>query len=142
MIATGILLVEDDEHDALLTRRALARTSAEIVRARDGVEALALLHASDPTVRVTPRVVLLDLKLPKVDGFEVLRRVRADERTRLLPVVVLTSSSEDRDVDACYGLGANSYVAKPIEFQRFADAVGMLGLYWLDTNAPPPRGHA
>jgi two-component system response regulator len=111
--------------------------------ARDGVEALDFIfcegaYASrDP--RDLPQVILLDLKLPKVDGLEVLRRIRADERTRLLPVVILTSSKEEQDLLTSYSLGANSYVRKPVDFNQFADAVRQLGLYWLVLNEPPPR---
>ena len=131
-----ILLVEDNPDDETLTRRALAKNNIqnEVRVARDGAEALELLRT------VTPELVLLDLKLPKVDGLEVLRRIRADERTRLLPVVILTSSKEERDLVAGYGLGANSYIRKPVDFAQFVEAVRQLGLYWLVLNqSPPPR---
>ena len=108
--------------------------------AHDGAEALDYLlgtgaHAGRP---IAPEVILLDLKLPKVDGLEVLRRIRADDRTRLLPVVILTSSREERDLISGYGLGANSYIRKPVDFQQFVEAVRQLGLYWLVLNEPPP----
>jgi CheY-like chemotaxis protein len=140
-----ILLVEDDPDDEALTLRALraAHVGDEVVVVRDGVEALDYLfgtgrHAGRD-VSLQPRVVLLDLKLPRLDGLEVLRRIRADERTRLLPVVILTSSAEDRDRVESYRLGANSYVRKPVDFGRFAEAIRQLGLYWLRLNQPPPR---
>jgi two-component system response regulator len=139
-----ILLVEDNPDDVLLTLRAFERSRVvnEIVVARDGAEALDYLfargaHASrDPTVM--PEVVLLDLKLPKVDGLEVLRRMRADDKTRRLPVVVLTSSNEEKDVITSYDLGANSFVRKPVDFDEFVEAARLLGLYWLILNEPLP----
>jgi CheY-like chemotaxis protein len=141
-----ILLVEDNPDDEALTLRALKRAKIrnEVVVARDGVEALDYLfgtgaHAGRDT-SLMPQVVLLDLKLPKVDGLDVLRRLRADERTRFLPVVILTSSNEERDRIDGYKLGANSYVRKPVDFTRFADAVQHLGLYWLLLNEPAPPG--
>jgi two-component system response regulator len=144
MSSRPILLVEDNPDDEALTLRALrkANVSNEVVVARDGVEALDYLlstgrHA-EAAARPTPQVILLDLKLPKVDGLEVLRRLRADERTRLLPVVILTSSNEEQDLIEGYRLGANSYVRKPVDFGHFADAVRQLGLYWLIVNQPPP----
>ena len=138
---TMILLVEDNPDDEALTLRALRKANVgnEVVVVRDGVEALDFLFGSggqDPATR--PHVVLLDLKLPKVDGLEVLRRIRADERTKLLPVVILTSSDEEQDRISGYALGANSYVRKPVDFAQFADAVRQLGLYWLVLNQPPP----
>ncbi len=140
-----ILLVEDNPDDETLTLRALRQNhiSNEVIVAHDGVEALEYLHGATPAGgddRALPEVVLLDLKLPKVDGFEVLRRIRADERTKLLPVVILTSSDEDQDLVTSYRLGANSYVRKPVEFGEFATAVQQLGLYWLLINESPPRG--
>ena len=139
-----ILLVEDNANDEYLTLRALKKHNVanDVVVAHDGVEALDYLfatgaHAGRDT-RELPLVVLLDLKLPKVDGLEVLRRVRGDERTRLLPVVILTSSNEERDVINGYKLGTNSYVQKPVDFTAFMDAVGQLGLYWLMLNQPVP----
>ncbi len=142
---TVILLVEDNPDDEALTVRALKKNKIlnEVVVARDGVQALDYLfgqgpHAGRDTTE-TPQVVLLDLKLPKVDGLEVLRRLRADDRTRLLPVVILTSSNEERDRINGYGLGANSYVRKPVDFDAFVTATAQLGLYWLVLNEPPPR---
>lgn len=142
---TVILLVEDNPDDEALTVRALKKNKIlnEVVVARDGVQALDYLfgqgpHAGRDTTE-TPQVVLLDLKLPKLDGLEVLRRLRADDRTRLLPVVILTSSNEDQDRINGYGLGANSYVRKPVDFDAFVTATAQLGLYWLVLNEPPPR---
>lgn len=139
-----ILLVEDNANDEFLTLRALKKHNIanDVVVARDGAEALDYLFGTgtyegrDPAE--LPVVMLLDLKLPKVDGMEVLRRVRADERTHLIPVVILTSSNEDRDVINGYKLGTNSYVQKPVDFTAFVDAVGQLGLYWLMLNQPVP----
>jgi len=143
-----ILLVEDNVDDEMLTVRALKhnRIHNEIIIARDGVEALDFLFAQGAftgrDMSVLPQVVLLDLKLPKVDGREVLKRIRADERTRLLPVVILTSSNEERDRVDSYGLGANSYVRKPVDFGEFSEAVRQLGLYWLLLNQPAPVGRS
>jgi CheY-like chemotaxis protein len=139
-----ILLVEDNPDDEKLTLRALHKNkiSNEVVVVRDGVEALDYLFSTGPyegkSVNVMPQVVLLDLKLPKVDGLEVLRRLRADERTKLLPVVILTSSNEEHDRITGYALGANSYVRKPVDFSQFIEAARQLGLYWLVLNEPPP----
>lgn len=132
-----ILLVEDNPDDIELTLRALKKhnISNEVIVVRDGAAALDRLLGGGEL----PEVVLLDLKLPKVDGIEVLRRVRADARTRLLPVVILTSSREERDLAAAYASGANSYVQKPVDFAQFSDAVRQLGLYWLLLNVGPPR---
>lgn len=139
----SILLVEDNPDDEALTRRALAKNNIhnEIVVARDGAEALDLVFGTGPHTGkpMAPEIVLLDLKLPKVDGMEVLRRIRAEPRTRLLPVVILTSSREERDVVNGYGLGANSYIRKPVDFSQFVEAVRQLGLYWLVLNEPPPQ---
>jgi CheY-like chemotaxis protein len=131
-----ILLVEDNPDDAELTTRALKKNNIlnEVVIARDGAEALELLLEK----RVDPQIVLLDLKLPKIDGLGVLKRIREDARTKLLPVVVLTSSKEDKDIVESYSLGANSYVQKPVEFSQFMEAVGRLGLYWLVLNEGAP----
>ena len=138
-----ILLVEDNPTDAELCIRALKKNNLanSLVWTKDGAEALDFLFAtgaySDRSVTCPPKVVLLDLRLPKVDGMEVLRRVKADERTRLIPVVVLTSSKEDRDIAESYQLGVNSYISKPVEFDAFAKTVSELGLYWLLVNRPP-----
>lgn len=140
----SILLVEDNPDDEELTLMALKDSNIvnEVIVARDGVEALDCLFGTgqyagrDPSRR--PTLILLDLKLPKLSGLEVLQRLRADPRTELLPVVILTSSSEEEDIVASYRLGANSYVRKPVEFHRFADAVRQLGLYWLLLNEAPP----
>ena len=139
-----ILLVEDNPDDEMLTLRALRKANVgnDIVVARDGVEALDYLFGTGShagrDVRELPHVMLLDLKLPRIDGLEVLRRVRADDRTRVLPVVILTSSNEEPDRTKGYRLGANSYVRKPVDFTEFVDAVRQLGLYWLLLNQPPP----
>ena len=139
-----ILLVEDQDDDVELTLRAFSRSNIanEIVVVRDGEEALDYLLTSGPYAdrdpSLTPSVVLLDLKLPKVSGLDVLRRMRADTRTRRLPVVVLTSSNEERDVIASYDLGANSFVRKPVDFAQFIEAAHHLGLYWLVLNEPFP----
>jgi len=140
-----ILLVEDNPRDEELTIRALKKSNVlnPIVVARDGAEALDYLHArgahAERDASSLPQLVLLDLKLPKVDGLEVLRELRGDPRTALLPVVVLTSSVEEQDLLRSYSLGANSYVRKPVDFVQFIEAVRQLGLYWLVLNeAPPP----
>ncbi len=140
-----ILLVEDNPDDEALTLRALKKNNImnEVVVARDGVQALDYLfgtgaHAGRDT-SMQPQVVLLDLKLPKVDGLEVLRRLRADKRTSLLPVVILTTSKEERDLTDGYRLGANSYIQKPVEFGGFSEAVRQLGMYWLLLNQAPPQ---
>jgi two-component system, response regulator len=138
-----ILLVEDDAHDAELALRALSKHNLanRVVRVKDGVEALEFIYATGDyqhrSVDVLPRVVLLDLKLPRLDGIEVLRRIRGDERTRLLPVVMLTSSREEQDVIESYELGVNSYIVKPVNFEDFLEAVSNLGSYWLVLNTPP-----
>jgi two-component system response regulator len=139
-----ILLVEDNPDDQALTLRALKANNImnPVVLVEDGAQALDYLFGTggyaDRDTSVQPQVVLLDLKLPKVDGLEVLKRLRADRRTRLLPVVILTSSKEDRDVVNGYSLGANSYIRKPVDFSEFREAVRQLGLYWLLLNVPPP----
>jgi len=137
-----ILLIEDNPKDEALTLRALKKHNIgnDVVVARDGAEAIERLFgpAGDGVKPPLPQLVLLDLKLPKIDGLDVLRRIRSDERTRLLPVVILTSSVEERDLTEGYRLGANSYVRKPVDFVEFAEAVRQLGLYWLILNRPPP----
>jgi two-component system, response regulator len=139
-----ILLVEDNPDDEELTLLSLRKNNLahDIVVVRDGVEAIEFLFGNGQyahrDVSHVPTVILLDLKLPKLDGLGVLKRLRTDERTRTLPVVVLTSSSQDADVIASYNLGANSYVRKPVEFGAFVEAVSSLGLYWVLLNRPPP----
>jgi len=145
MIYKMILLVEDNPDDEALTVRALKKNKIanNLAIVRDGAEALDFLFFTgayaerDP--QEIPEVILLDLKLPKVDGLEVLRRIRADERTRLLPVVVLTSSKEEQDLIKSYKLGANSYVRKPVDFSQFVEAIRQLGMYWLVLNEAPPQ---
>lgn len=141
-----ILLVEDNPDDELLAIRALKQNKImnEVVVARDGAEALDYLFGTGAyagrDTSVMPQVILLDLKLPKISGLEVLKRLRNDDRTKLLPVVVLTSSKEDRDLNESYRLGANSYIRKPVDFAQFSEAIKQLGLYWLVLNeAPPPK---
>ena len=133
-----ILLVEDNPRDEALTLRALKKNNIvnDVVIARDGVEALNYLFGAgtDGNVNVMPQLVLLDLKLPKVDGLQVLEKIREDERTRRLPVVIFTSSNEEEDMIKSYNLGANSYVRKPVDFEQFVDATRQLGLYWLVLN--------
>ncbi|MDR3576072.1 MAG: response regulator [Anaerolineaceae bacterium] len=140
-----ILLVEDNPDDEELTSMALSESNIlnKVIVAHDGVEALDYLFGTGTyagrDLSQTPQIVLLDLKLPKLDGLEVLKRMRADSRTQFIPVVVLTSSSEEEDIFSSYRFGANSYVRKPIEFHRFADSVRQLGLYWLLINEAPPQ---
>ena len=139
-----ILLVEDNPNDVTLTERALKKSHIlnELIVTKDGVEALDYLFGEGKWInrdlKHTPQLVLLDLKLPKIDGLEVLKRIRANERTKLLPVVILTSSGEEKDLIDGYSLGANSYIRKPVSFDQFADAVRNLGLYWLVLNEAPP----
>ena len=141
-----ILLVEDNPDDELLAIRALKKNNImnEVVVARDGVEALDYLFGTGiyagRDMSVMPQVILLDLKLPKIDGLEVLRRLRDDERTELLPVVILTSSKEELDLTTSYSLGANSYIRKPVDFIQFTEAIKQLGLYWLVLNESPLIG--
>ena len=140
-----ILLIEDNESDELLTVRALSKANLanEIVVTRDGEEALAYLFATGAyagrDVKALPTVALLDLNLPKIGGLDVLRRIRADERTKYLPVVVLTSSGEEKDIVQSYELGANAYVRKPVDFNEFAQAAKTLGLFWLLVNEALPK---
>ena len=140
------MLIEDNPDDEVLACRALKQKSigSDVVVARDGAEALDFLFGTGAyegrDLEVMPQLVLLDLKLPKVSGLEVLRRLRADERTRLLPVVILTSSREQQDLVDGYGYGANSYIRKPVDFARFVEAVRQLGLYWLVLNETPQVG--
>lgn len=141
-----ILLVEDNPDDVKLTQRALRQSNIlnELVVARDGVEALDYLFGTgqyaERDTRLLPQVILLELKMPRMDGLELLQRIRADEKTRLLPVVVLTTSTEERDRMESYKLGANSYIRKPMDFQQFTEAVQQLGLYWLVLNQGPLTG--
>jgi CheY-like chemotaxis protein len=138
-----VLLVEDNPDDEELTRRALQKSNIphELLVARDGVEALDYLFGTGVyagrDLRVMPQLIMLDLKLPKLDGLEVLRRLRADARTRLLPVAVFTSSSEKQDIKESYELGSNSYIRKPVDFDHFSEAVRQVGSYWLALNIPP-----
>jgi two-component system response regulator len=138
-----ILLVEDNPTDAELTIRALTRKNLanKVVWVKDGAEALDFIFAkgeySDRNAEELPKLILLDLRMPKVDGLEVLQKIKAEENTRRIPVVVLTSSQEDRDIVESYKLGVNSYVSKPVEFDEFIDAVSTLGFYWMLINNPP-----
>jgi two-component system, response regulator len=141
-----ILLVEDNPDDVELALRAFARINLtnRIHVARDGEEALEFIYGEGRyegrSLEEGPKIVLLDLKLPKVDGIEVVRRLKGDPRTKAIPLIVLTSSSEDPDVQACYGLGVNSYIVKPVDFEQFSESVAQLGMYWLLLNHPPkPR---
>ena len=146
MESKKILLVEDNPRDVELTRRALQKSNVynDLIVVEDGVEALKYFFGDDDksgcAVKDCPVVVLLDLKLPKVDGLDVLRRLRSEEKTRLIPVVVLTSSNEESDIIASYDLGANSFIRKPVKFANFAEAIHQLGLYWLILNQPAPNG--
>ena len=139
-----ILQVEDNPDDVELTLRALKNNNIqnEVVVARDGAEALDYLFGTGAfagrDADIMPGVILLDLRLPKIDGLEVLRRIRGDERTKLLPVVILTSSKEERDLLNGYTLGANSYIRKPVDFAQFSEAIRQMGMYWLLLNEPPP----
>ena len=140
---TDILFVEDNSSDAELTIRALRKVNLadKLIHVEDGKEALDFLfaegiYAGRADMRM-PKVILLDIKMPRVDGIEVLRRIKADDRTKKIPVVIMTSSNEDKDILASYGLGVNSYIVKPVEFASFANAVSDLGLYWLLVNRTP-----
>ena len=140
-----ILLVEDNPDDEALTLRALRKNNIgnEVVVARDGAEALDYFFGTGAyagrDMTIMPSMTLLDLKLPKIDGLEVLKRLRADDRTKLIPVVILTSSKEEQDLINGYSLGANSYIRKPVDFGQFVEAVRQLGLYWLVLNEAPPK---
>ncbi|SRR5450759_888625 len=142
----AILLVEDNPSDVELTKRAFEKKNLAntLVVARDGQDALDYLFGAGTyagrDVADVPACILLDLKLPKVDGVTVLQTIKADARTRMIPVIVLTSSNEPKDIKACYGLGTNSYIRKPVDFDEFVEAVSHLGLYWLVLNEPPPVG--
>ena len=139
-----LLLVEDNDNDIILTKRALTKANIknELVIARDGVEAIDYLYGkfqkNSGDERLCPALILLDLKLPKVDGLEVLKRIRDDKRTYICTVVILTSSKEDIDLTGCYELGANSYIRKPVDYLQFVEAIRQLGLYWLVLNEPAP----
>ena len=140
-----ILLVEDNPDDEALTLRALKKNKIanQIIVTRDGAEALDYMFGTGSyagrNLEEMPEVILLDLKLPKVDGLEVLRRIRSNPKTRMVPVVILTSSKEDQDLIQAYSIGVNSYVRKPVDFNEFVEAIGQLGLYWLVLNEAPPR---
>ncbi|MEX0929543.1 MAG: response regulator [Balneolales bacterium] len=138
-----VILIEDNISDAELTIRALKKKNLcnQIVHLKDGAEALDFIFAKGEyegrDMTKTPKVILLDLKMPKIDGIEVLKRIKADDRTRAIPLVILTSSGEDPDIKRCYELGANSYIVKPVDFQCFLEAVTDLGMYWMLVNQPP-----
>jgi two-component system response regulator len=144
MKSKTILLVEDNPSDIGLTKRALEKNhiANDMIVVEDGQEALDYLFCGDPltglNMKELPALILLDLKLPKVDGLQVLSRIRSEERTKRLPVVILTTSSEEDDIAQSYDLGANSYIRKPVDFRRFVEAVQQLGLYWLMMNEPAP----
>lgn len=132
-----ILLIEDNPDDAELTIRTLKKNNLanNLIHLQDGEEAMAFLFSQ--TERITPKLILLDLKMPKVDGIEVLRAIKGDETRRSIPVVVLTSSKEERDIVESYKLGVNAYIVKPVEFEKFTEAIKQLGLFWLILNEPP-----
>lgn len=138
-----ILLIEDNPSDVKLTLKALQKHNLanKVTVLKDGAEALDFLFAkglyADRNYKEIPKVIFLDLKLPLVDGIEVLRKIKSEEATKKIPVVVLTSSKESKDIDACYGLGVNSYVVKPLDFEKFLNSVSNLGLYWVLMNEPP-----
>jgi two-component system, response regulator len=142
-----VLLVEDNMHDAEMTIRSLKKVNLanNLVHVKDGEEALEFIFAQGKfagrDLVNSPKVILLDIKMPKVDGIEVLRRIKADEATRCIPVVIMTSSKEELDIVSSYALGVNSYVVKPVDFEGFAKAVSQLGMYWLLTNQPPLSPH-
>jgi two-component system response regulator len=139
MRESPILLVEDNPDDEALTRRAFERSNVvnELDVVRDGQLALDYLFGNGSPAHKAPALILLDLKLPKIDGIEVLRQVKADPRTRHIPVVILTSSQQESDLVETYGLGANSYIIKPVDFEKFTEAIRLIGMYWLLTNHPP-----
>lgn len=145
MTARAILLVEDNPSDVALTQRAWAKSAIKnpLVVAEDGQQALDYLFGSGAhagrDASDTPMLILLDLKLPRIDGLALLRRIRAEARTRRIPVVILTSSGEEADIAAGYDLGTNSYIRKPVDFHQFAETIKQLGLYWLVINEPPPK---
>jgi two-component system response regulator len=134
-----ILLAEDNERDAEMTLRALRKNNLgnRVHRVKDGEEAIEFLFSAGRAAEALPKLILLDLKMPKVDGIEVLRRIRSEERTRILPVVIMTSSNEERDVVESYRLGVNSYIVKPIDFSAFVEVVAKIGLYWVVANRIP-----
>jgi two-component system response regulator len=138
-----ILLIEDNMNDAELTIRALKKNNLanKLVHLKDGTEAIDFIFAegnySGRKVENVPKVILLDLKMPKLNGIEVLKKIKADERTKKIPVVILTSSNEDPDIQECYRLGVNSYVVKPVQFEQFVKSISELGLYWMILNQPP-----
>ena len=133
-----ILLVEDSDDDAVLMYRAFRKQkiSTEIVRAKNGFQALSFLFGDEQTAKISPALVLLDIKLPKLSGLDVLKSIRANQATKSLPVIMLTTSDHQEDIFRAYDLGTNSYIRKPIEFDKFVDAVGQIGLYWLELNEP------
>jgi len=138
-----IMLVEDNPDDAALTIRALKKQNIanKLIHLKDGAEALDFIYGKGSytgrNIQITPKVILLDLKMPKVNGMEVLEKLKTDETTRAIPIVMLTSSAEDPDIEKCYQLGANSYIVKPVEFEEFTKAVAGLGMYWMLLNRPP-----
>src|ERR1700757_1452570 len=138
-----IMLVEDNPDDAALTIRALKKQNIanKLIHLKDGVEALDFIYGkgnyAGRNIQITPKVILLDLKMPKVNGMEVLEKLKSDETTKSIPIVMLTSSAEDPDIEKCYQLGANSYIVKPVEFEEFTKAVAGLGMYWMLLNKPP-----
>ena len=142
-IEVEILLVEDNMSDAELTIRALKKHNLanKLIHMEDGQEALDFIFAegnySERKIEDTPKVILLDLKMPKINGIQVLKKIKSDERTKKIPVIVLTSSKEDPDIQECYLLGVNSYVVKPVQFEKFLEVVSQLGLYWMLINQPP-----
>lgn len=144
MIKPYILLIEDNADDVELTKRAFNKNNIvnDLVVARDGAEALEYLYGDFVEERGMPQFILLDLKLPKISGLELLERIRKEPTTALVPVVILTSSKQEEDRDAGYRLGVNSYVRKPVDFNEFVEAVRQVGLYWLVLNEPPPKGEA